>query len=210
MIRYWMALIRRSPRPPPSIPRVNLASCKRRLQLAHFPSPRGKSAVATCEEVGGGRLEWRLGLSHFHHGYNFLMISPKLHDISLFFLLIPSPFWTAVLLVLTRLLGDGYSLLGSKKIASAAQAHIYSSSRISRLIIGVYINRSQTEAAHFLFWEYLYRSFSIVSLQCTAATITGQPRAVGPPCSVHSNEIINYFSTTYFAILYLPAKVRSE
>jgi hypothetical protein len=42
------------------------------------------------------------------------MISPKLHDFSLFFLLIPSPLGTAVLLVLIRLLGDGYSLLGSK------------------------------------------------------------------------------------------------
>jgi hypothetical protein len=27
---------------------------KRRLHLAHFSPPRGKSAVATCEEVGGG------------------------------------------------------------------------------------------------------------------------------------------------------------
>jgi hypothetical protein len=63
---------------------------QRRLQLAHFPSPRGKSAVATCEEVGEGSLEWRLGLAHFHTEYSFLMISPKLHDISLFFLLIPS------------------------------------------------------------------------------------------------------------------------
>jgi hypothetical protein len=63
-----------------------------RLQLAHFPSPRGKSAVATCEEVGGGSLEWRLGLAHFHNEYSFLMISPKLHDFSLLFLLIPSPF----------------------------------------------------------------------------------------------------------------------
>jgi hypothetical protein len=64
----------------------------RRLQLAHFPSPRGKSTIATCEEVGGGgSLEWRLGLAHFHNGYGFLMISPKLHDISLFFLQIPSP-----------------------------------------------------------------------------------------------------------------------
>jgi hypothetical protein len=44
------------------------------------------------EEVGGGRYEWRLGLAHFHNEYSFLMISPKLYDISLFFLLIPSPF----------------------------------------------------------------------------------------------------------------------
>jgi hypothetical protein len=63
----------------------------RRLQLAHFSSPRGKSTVATCEEVGGGSFEWRLGLAHFHNEYCFLMISPKLHDFSLFFLLNPSP-----------------------------------------------------------------------------------------------------------------------
>ncbi len=43
------------------------------------------------EEVGGGRYEWWLGLAHFHNEYSFLMISPKLYDISLFFLLIPSP-----------------------------------------------------------------------------------------------------------------------
>jgi hypothetical protein len=40
---------------------------------------------------GGGSLEWQLGLAHFHNEYSFLMISPKLHDFSLFFLLIPSP-----------------------------------------------------------------------------------------------------------------------
>jgi hypothetical protein len=73
-------------------------------------------------EVGrGGRYEWRLGLAHFHNEYCFLMISPNLHDISPLFLLIPSPVWTAHLLTLIRLLGDGYSLLGSKKIASPAQ-----------------------------------------------------------------------------------------
>jgi hypothetical protein len=64
----------------------------RRLQLAHFPSPRGKFAVATFKQVGGGgSLEWRLGLAYFHNEYSFFMISPKLHEISLFFLLIPSP-----------------------------------------------------------------------------------------------------------------------
>jgi hypothetical protein len=63
----------------------------------------------------GGSLEWRLGLAHFHNEYSFLMISPKLHDITLFFLLILSPLRTADLLMLIRLLGDGYSLLGSKK-----------------------------------------------------------------------------------------------
>jgi hypothetical protein len=45
------------------------------------------------QEVGwGGRYEWRLGLAHFHNEYNFLMISPNLHDIWPLFLLIPSRF----------------------------------------------------------------------------------------------------------------------
>jgi hypothetical protein len=45
----------------------------------------------------------------------FLMISPKLHDISPFFLLIFSLLRTADFLILLRLQGDGYSLLCSKK-----------------------------------------------------------------------------------------------
>ena len=45
----------------------------------------------------------------------FLAISPNLHDIWPLFLLIPSRYLTAHLLTLLRLLGDGYSLLGSKK-----------------------------------------------------------------------------------------------
>jgi hypothetical protein len=40
---------------------------------------------------GGVSFEWLLGLAHFYNEYSFLMITPKLHDISLFFLLIPSP-----------------------------------------------------------------------------------------------------------------------
>jgi hypothetical protein len=56
-----------------------------------------------------------LGLAHFHNGYSFLMISPNLHDIWPLFLLIPSRYLTAHLVTLFRLLGDGYSLLGSKK-----------------------------------------------------------------------------------------------
>ncbi len=43
------------------------------------------------------------------------MISPKLLDISPFFLLIFSPLGTADFLILLRLPGDGYSLLCSKK-----------------------------------------------------------------------------------------------
>jgi hypothetical protein len=56
-----------------------------------------------------------LGLVHFHNGYSFLTISPNLHDIWPLFLLIPSRYSTAHLLTLLILLGDGYSLLGSKK-----------------------------------------------------------------------------------------------
>ncbi len=64
---------------------------------------------------GGGSHEWRLGLASWNKEYSFLMISPRLYDISPFFLLILSPHWTADLLILIRILGDGYSLLGSKK-----------------------------------------------------------------------------------------------
>jgi hypothetical protein len=46
---------------------------------------------------------------------SFLMISPKLLDISPFFLLIFSPLGTADFLILLRLPGDGFSLLCSKK-----------------------------------------------------------------------------------------------
>jgi hypothetical protein len=47
--------------------------------------------------------------------YSFLMISPKLHDFSPFFLSIFSPLGTADFLMLLELPGDGYSLLCSKK-----------------------------------------------------------------------------------------------
>ncbi len=47
--------------------------------------------------------------------YSFLMISPKLLDISPFFLLIFSPLEKADFLMLLKLPGDGYSLLCSKK-----------------------------------------------------------------------------------------------
>jgi hypothetical protein len=60
--------------------------------------------------VGGG-LAWLLETKE----YSFLLISPKLYDISPFFLLILSPHGTADLLIPIKLLGDGYSLLGSKK-----------------------------------------------------------------------------------------------
>jgi hypothetical protein len=56
-----------------------------------------------------------LGLAHFHNGYSFLMISPNLLDIWPVFFLILSRYETVHLLILLRLPGDGFSLLGSKK-----------------------------------------------------------------------------------------------
>jgi hypothetical protein len=47
--------------------------------------------------------------------YGFLMISPNLHDIWAMFFLILSQDLKLVLLMSLRTLGDGYSLLGSKK-----------------------------------------------------------------------------------------------
>jgi hypothetical protein len=84
------------------------------LFLAVFAPSRGKPGV-WLGGGGGGTLCMWLGLAPFHNGYSFLMISPNLHDIWPLFLLIPSRYWTAHLLTLNRLLGDGYSLLGSKK-----------------------------------------------------------------------------------------------
>jgi hypothetical protein len=64
---------------------------------------------------GGGTLSMWLGLAHFHNGNSFLMISPNLLDIWPVFFLILSCYETVHLLILLRLPGDGYSLLGSKK-----------------------------------------------------------------------------------------------
>jgi hypothetical protein len=61
----------------------------------------------------GGR--YAFCLAHFHNGYSFLMISPNLLDIWPLFFLIPSRYKTAHFLMLLKLPGDGYSLLGSKK-----------------------------------------------------------------------------------------------
>ncbi len=65
----------------------------RRVFLAYFAPPRGKHATKTRRLTGGwGRGDaicmW-LGLACFHNSYSFLMISPNLHDIWPFFLLIP-------------------------------------------------------------------------------------------------------------------------
>jgi hypothetical protein len=56
-----------------------------------------------------------LGLAHFHNGYSFLMISPNLLDIWPVLFLVPSRYETAHFLIVLRLTGDVYSLLGSKK-----------------------------------------------------------------------------------------------
>jgi hypothetical protein len=100
---------------PPSISQVNLVSengaCNSHISLPHVENLPSQLA----RRCGGGSLEWWLCLAHLNNEYSFLMISPKLYDISLFFLLILSPLLTADLLIPIRLLGDGYSLLGSKK-----------------------------------------------------------------------------------------------
>jgi hypothetical protein len=71
-----------------------------------------------------GVFSWRVSLHHVentppkpavHNGYSFLMISPNLLDIWPMFFLILSRYETMHFLILLRLPGDGFSLLGSKK-----------------------------------------------------------------------------------------------
>jgi hypothetical protein len=88
-----MALFRKSPRPPPP-PGLILAS-KSRTCGSHLPSN-------TCKMCGngsqrGGGMAWvALWRAFLNTGKcSFLMISPKLLDISPFFLLIFSPLGTA-------------------------------------------------------------------------------------------------------------------
>ncbi len=64
--------------------------------------------------------------------YSFLMISPKLHDISPFFLLIFSLLRKADFLILLRLPGDGSVV--QQKIASTAQLLFFSKERNSELV----------------------------------------------------------------------------
>jgi hypothetical protein len=70
--------------------------------------------------VGGGLGSPLAGFSP-NTEISFLMISPNLLDICPIFLLVFSPLKTADFLMLFQTLGDGYSLLCSKKAASAAQ-----------------------------------------------------------------------------------------
>jgi hypothetical protein len=57
----------------------------------------------------------RFGLANFSNGSSFLMISPNLHVIWVFFFLNLSQELKFVLLLYLGTLGDGYSLKGSKK-----------------------------------------------------------------------------------------------
>jgi hypothetical protein len=70
----------------------------------------------------GGGLVWL----NFPTAYSFLMISPKLHAIWVFFLLNLSQDLKFFLLLYFGTLGDGYSLKGSKN--SLRDTHIENSS----------------------------------------------------------------------------------
>jgi hypothetical protein len=91
---------------------------KRQEILAVLTSPRGKPAENSrqnswpaVEWRQGGGLVWLI----FPTTYSFLMISPNLHAIWVFFLLNLSQELKLVLLLYFGTLGDGYSLKGSKK-----------------------------------------------------------------------------------------------
>jgi hypothetical protein len=106
-------------RPPPSKWRIAIVSCQdasnSHIFLHHVENPTSKPAF--WPRGGGGRCyEWQLGLAHFHSEYSFLMISPNLHDIWPFFVLIPSPFWKAHLLTLIRLLIGDWNLTSLKEV----------------------------------------------------------------------------------------------
>jgi hypothetical protein len=99
---------------PPLLSRVNSVSknraCKPHIAVHRVENPGWQLAQRWVDGMGSplaGFLETRK--------YSFLMISQKLYDFSPFFLLISSPHWKADFLILIRLLGDGFSLLGSKK-----------------------------------------------------------------------------------------------
>jgi hypothetical protein len=67
--------------------------------------------LAGCGVTLGGRFVWLI----FPTAYSFLMISPNLHAIWVFFFLNLSQELKFVLLLYLGTLGDGYSLKGSKK-----------------------------------------------------------------------------------------------
>ncbi len=71
-------------------------------------SPRGKPAKISRQ---GGGLVWL----NFPTAYSFLMISPNLHAIWVFFLMNLSQDLKFFILLYFGTLGDGYSLKGSKK-----------------------------------------------------------------------------------------------
>jgi hypothetical protein len=77
--------------PSSSILQGNLASengtCNSHISLHHMEN----LPLQLARRWGGGSLEGWLGLAHLNNEYSFLMIFPKLYDISLFFLLILSP-----------------------------------------------------------------------------------------------------------------------
>jgi hypothetical protein len=91
---------------------------KRQKIMADLAPPRGKSAENSCQKSRpavewrrGGGLVWLI----FPTAYSFLMISPNLHAIWVFFFLNLSQELKLVLLLYFGTLGDGYSLKGSKK-----------------------------------------------------------------------------------------------
>jgi hypothetical protein len=78
--------------------------------VANPPKSVAKKVGRLWSDVGGG-LVW----INFPTAYSFLMISPNLHAIWVFFLLNLSQDLKFVLLLYFGTLGDGYSLKGSKK-----------------------------------------------------------------------------------------------
>jgi hypothetical protein len=86
--------------------------------LAVLASPRGKPAKYSRQNCwplwSDVREEVWFG-SFFPTAYSFVMISPNLHAIWVFFLLNLSQDLKCFLLMYFGTLGDGYSLKGSKK-----------------------------------------------------------------------------------------------
>jgi len=77
-------------------------------QTRQIHSPK---LLTGCGVMSGGRF----GLTNIPTAYSFVMISPNLHAIWVFFLLNLSQDLKFVLLLYFGTLGDGYSLKGSKK-----------------------------------------------------------------------------------------------